>query len=423
MSFAIDNLGSLWMWGQCPQSTDTGELCLVSSSSPLPVWDFHGHTVVKVTCGNEHVVAAVSSGASYTGRGLTCYSWGSNTHGQLGLGHKESQARPVVISTFSEESSWEVYDIACGAYHTAILAQKKSYDDDIQCRCWTFGLGDNGQLGNGSTISSDLPIPVIGLPADAFLISVDCGLFHTAVVSADGEVWCWGMERGLGLCPDASYSGGDAGDALHPSRVRSPETNGFKFLGPLQIVCGAAHTILVAGDGYRMWAWGRGRNGVLGRGVTDDSYNPAVVTWPPLNEQDIRDLQGGGGIRDLQGGGGASTSRAGTNEMEREMELKLSEAMERLNLMERYANILHVSVFRKPLDERRIKESFQGNVVFDIKREFDSMLGTADSDELARMEGFYKSVLASVKDEILNRRVESMVRETLSSMSRERRQG
>lgn len=420
MSFAMDNLGSLWMWGQCPQSTETGALCLISTSSPLPVWDFHGHTVVKVACGNEHVVAAVSSGASYTGRGLTCYSWGSNTHGQLGLGHKESQARPVAIQTFSEESSWEVYEIACGAYHTGILAQKKSYGEDIQCRCWTFGLGENGQLGNGSTISSDLPIPVIGLPGDAFLISLDCGLFHTAVVSADGEVWCWGMERGLGLCPDASYSGADAGDALHPIRVRSPETDGFKFLGPLQIACGAAQTVLVAGDGYRMWAWGRGRNGVLGRGVTNDSYTPAVVTWPPLNEQDIKELQGGGGTSTSTS---TSTSSAGTNEMQREMEMKLSEVMERLSLMERYASILHISIFRKQLDERRLRESFEGKVVYDIRREFENLIGSADSDELARMEGFYKSMIGSVKDEILKRRVQEMVNQSLASMSTQRRHG
>ncbi|KAJ4787524.1 Regulator of chromosome condensation (RCC1) family protein [Rhynchospora pubera] len=413
MSFAIDNLGSLWMWGQCPQPTDTGELCLISTPSPLPVWDFHGRTVVKVACGNEHVVAAVTSGESYTGSGLICYSWGSNTHGQLGLGHKESQPRPVVIPTFNEESSWEVYEMACGAHHTAILAQKKSYGEDIQCRCWTFGLGDNGQLGNGSTISSDLPIPVIGLPGDAFLISLDCGLFHTAVVSADGEVWCWGMEKGLGLCPDASYSGADAGDALHPLRVRSPETNGFKFLGPIQISCGAAHTVLVAGEGYRMWAWGRGRNGVLGRGVTNDSYTPAVVSWPPLNEQDIKELQGGGSS-------GSSLER---NEMERETERRLSEAMERLSLMERYANMLHISIFRKQLDERKLKESFQGKAVFDIRREFESLLGNADGDELMRMEGFYRSMLASVKDEILKRRVREMVNESLASMSMGRRHG
>ncbi len=53
---------------------------------------FHGHTVVKVACGNEHVVALVSAGEIYKGDDLLCYSWGNNSRGQLGLGDKEKQS-------------------------------------------------------------------------------------------------------------------------------------------------------------------------------------------------------------------------------------------------------------------------------------------------------------------------------------------
>jgi alpha-tubulin suppressor-like RCC1 family protein len=218
----------------------------------------HGHSVIKVACGNEHVVAAVSAGETYTGGDLVCYAWGNNNHGQLGLGDKESRSRPALISAFKEETSWEVYKIACGAWHTAVLTNKKTFDQDLESRCWTFGHGDNGQLGHGTTATICSPQSVDGLPTGSFLISLDCGLFHTTVVSSDGEVWCWGMERGLGLCPDASFSGVDPGDALNPIRVQSPETIGFKFLGPVQVGCGAAHTILVAGEGYSRIGCGRG---------------------------------------------------------------------------------------------------------------------------------------------------------------------
>ncbi|ONM38547.1 Regulator of chromosome condensation (RCC1) family protein [Zea mays] len=412
MSLAIDSLGSLWMWGSCPQQTDAGEFCISSSSIPLPVWDFHGHTVVKVACGNEHVVAAVSAGETYTGGDLVCYAWGNNNHGQLGLGDKESRSRPVLISAFSEGSSWEVYEIACGASHTAVLANKKS-TDQIESRCWTFGLGDKGQLGHGTTATICSPQPVDGLPTGSFLISLDCGLFHTTVVSSDGEVWCWGMERGLGLCPDASFSGVDEGDALYPIRVQSPETNGFKFLGPVQIACGAAHTVLVAGDGYRMWAWGRGRSGVLGRGQTADSYIPCVVMWPPLDENFHEDQMGG------------STSRV-NDHTSTELEQKLSAASEelqflrsKLTLMERYANILHISIFRKPLDERALPRSLQESSVFDIRKEFENILDAADTDELNRLEIFYRSMLSGVKDKLLKRRVREMVQQCIISLSRE----
>ncbi|TVU35259.1 hypothetical protein EJB05_17138, partial [Eragrostis curvula] len=381
MSFAIDSLGALWMWGNCPQQTDAGEFCIANTSVPLPVWDFHGHSVVKVACGNEHVVAAVSAGETYTGGDLVCYAWGNNNHGQLGLGDKESRSRPVLISAFREESSWEVYEIACGAWHTAVLTNKKTFDQDLESRCWTFGLGDNGQLGHGTTATICSPQPVDGLPTGSFLISLDCGLFHTTVVSSDGE---------------------------------SPETNGFKFLGPVQIACGAAHTVLVAGEGYRMWAWGRGRSGVLGRGQPADSYIPCVVMWPPLdgNFQAIHEDRAE-----------ASTSRA-IDRTSTELEQKLSAATEELQflrskmtLMERYANILHISIFRKPLDERTLPRSLQESHVFDIRKEFENILDAADTDELHRLEMFYRSMLSGVKDKLLKRRVQEMVQECIISLS------
>ncbi|KAK9101089.1 hypothetical protein Scep_024519 [Stephania cephalantha] len=296
MSLAIDKLGGLWIWGNCPpqSSIGNGEFSLVSISTPLPVWDFHGHTVVKVACGNEHVVALVTAGETFEGGDLMCYSWGGNNHGQLGLGDRQSRLRPELVEAFHLGCPWEAYQVACGAFHTAVLTCKKdgymlnsSHSSDVgleekETICWTFGLGDNGQLGHGNTNTLLSPKAVQGLPPDVLLISVDCGLFHTSVVSSAGDVWSWGMEKGLGLCPGASFVGTDPGDALTPLRISSDD--GPTFLDPVQVVCGAAHTVLVTDKGYKLWAWGRGRSGVLGRGNAVDSYSPCLVMWPPLDE-------------------------------------------------------------------------------------------------------------------------------------------
>ncbi|XP_020264869.1 ultraviolet-B receptor UVR8 isoform X2 [Asparagus officinalis] len=410
MSLAIDSLGALWIWGNCPQPSKTNntKFSLVSSQSPIPVWDFHGYTVVKVACGNEHVVAAVSAGEMYTGGDLVCYSWGNNSHGQLGLGDKKDRPRPQVIPSFNQDTPWAVYEISCGAFHTAVLTQDKSYEQDIDSKCWTFGLGDNGQLGHGNTASYFLPEPV-GLPQDAILISVDCGLFHTSVVSITGEVWSWGMEKGLGLCPDASFSAHDAGDALLPLRIHCTEAIGGKFAGPVQVGCGAAHTILVADDGYKIWAWGRGRSGVLGRGQVMDSFVPCIAMWPPLNE-DFKDE-------------GIKTSyevKDRGNEMGKTVEIdEVQHLREKLNVMEQYATVLHISIFRKPFDERKLPKSLDSGV-FDIMRELENMMESADTEELARLEMFYRSMLSSVKDKLMRRRVQEMVKDCLVSLSRGR---
>lgn len=286
MSLAIDSLGALWMWGNCPNPSQNksseGEFSLISTAAPVPVWSFHGHTVVKVACGNEHVIALVTAGEKYEGGDLLCYSWGDNKHGQLGLGDNESRLHPEMIKTSKSDSLCGIYEIACGASHTALLANGKEPSDTPKSFCWTFGLGDNGQLGHGTTQSFNSPEFVRQLPESAFLVSVDCGLFHTSVVSSAGEVWSWGMEKGLGLCPDARFTGTDSGDAISPLLFPRNGIHDPKFRETVQIACGAAHTVLLTDAGYKIWSWGRGSSGVLGNGTAVDYYAPTLVLWPPL---------------------------------------------------------------------------------------------------------------------------------------------
>lgn len=408
-SFAIDNLGGLWMWGNCPQPSNDEDLdkgfCLLSYPSPSPVMDFYGRFVVKVACGNEHVVALVTAGEVQTGGGddLLCYSWGNNNHGQLGLGDTISRGKPEIISMFNQECPWAVFDISCGAFHSALLTHRKSGGGQhMHCMCWTFGLGENGQLGHGTTVNECLPRAVKGLPEDAVLVSLDCGLFHTSVVSSAGDVWSWGMEKGLGLCPDVRFTGDDAGDALSP--IRMHRADGMK-----QVACGAAHTLVVADDGRKVWAWGRGRSGVLGHGKTTDSFTPFPVLWPPPDE-DLKENNVDAQNEKTKPCDQEAGKLAGTSE---EIEVLRS----KLTLMERYASLLHVSIFRKQLDDRNLPQSLQGSGVFDIGKELETLLESADNDELARMEMFYRNMLASVKDKLLKRRVQEMVKETLRSLS------
>ncbi|KAJ9168284.1 hypothetical protein P3X46_019830 [Hevea brasiliensis] len=415
MSLAIDNLGTLWIWGNCPQqSSSSGEsgFSLVSSFTPIPVWDFHGHTVVKVACGNEHVVALVTVGETYEGEDLVCYSWGNNNHGQLGLGDRESRIHPEIVETFNQHSPWAIYEVACGAFHTALLTHKKRPNEKLESTCWTFGLGENGQLGHGTSQSALKPEPVNELPQDAYLVSVDCGLFHTGVVSSAGDVWSWGMEKGLGLCPDARFTGTDAGDALSPLRITGPQEP--RFHDPVQVVCGAAHTVLVANDGYKLWSWGRGRSGVLGTGQTIDFFAPTAVMWPPLAD-DFKDQ----GLNNVTKDDNLESKES---EEVAEIEKRLSSAMEemkllqsKLSMMERYAGILHGSIFGKPFTEEDIPSSLRDSGTFDIAKEWEDMLESADRSKLIRLELFYRNMLSGVKDKHMKRRIQEIIKECVPS--------
>lgn len=411
MSLAVDNLGALWMWGNCPQQENTsdGQFSFISSPTPFPVRDFYGRTVVKVACGNEHVMALVSVGEIYKGDELLCYSWGNNNHGQLGLGDNKSRARPEIVQSFTSDSPWTVYEAACGAFHTALLTHRKGLNNNLQSICWTFGLGENGQLGHGTIQSSSVPEPVKELPEDVYLVSVDCGLFHTSAVSSDGEVRSWGMEKGLGLCPSACFAGTETGDAVSPILIPCGGPRGHKFPGPVQVACGAAHTVLLANDGYRIWAWGRGQSGVIGNGKMIDFFTPTLVLWPSMSE-DFEDEP-----EPSQEQGNEASSENAT-----EMDKKLVSAIEEIKLlqsklssMERYAGILHGAIFGRPFQESDVPASLQGSGDFDIAREWESMLESADRGKLVRLEMFYRNMLAGVKDKLMKRRIEELIKDCL----------
>ncbi|XP_076886403.1 ultraviolet-B receptor UVR8-like [Bidens hawaiensis] len=410
MSVAIDDLRSLWIWGNCP-SQDTPnegeEFTLLATHTPLPVWDFHGQTVVKVACGNEHIVALVNSDVTHEGGGdLVCYSWGNNNHGQLGLGDTEVRAAPQMIRTFNTESSWAAYELACGAFHTSILEYKKGDGVFLKSVCWTFGFGENGQLGQGTSKKASHPEIVKSLPVNVWLISVDCGLFHTSVVSSVGDVWSWGMGNGLGLC----YEESEGGDALTPRVIScngQDGSNGSNFPGPIQVACGAAHTVLVADNGYKLWLWGRGRSGVLGNGQVVDFFDPNLVLWPPL-DQDFEKNE-------------PQTINVGNNDetYEENSSKDLTEIERELYIMESYASILHGSIFGRPFEKANdIPVSLMKLGSFDVGKLWDEMLESCDSDTLVQLEMFYRNMLVGVKDKIMKRKIKGMVKECLESSTR-----
>ena len=72
--------------------------------------------------------------------------------------------------------------VAGGLGHTCAVVNANSIE------CW----GDNsyGQLGNNSTIESNVAVPVTGLPSGAPQDIAE-GAYHSCAV-VNGTAWCWG---------------------------------------------------------------------------------------------------------------------------------------------------------------------------------------------------------------------------------------
>ena len=124
----------------------------------------------SVSAGVSHTCAVLSGG--------TVKCWGRGSYGQLGDGSTTStQSTPVSVSSISTATS-----VSAGYRHTCAVLSGGTV------KCW--GYGSYGQLGDGSTTSTQsTPVSVSGISTAT---SVSAGYWHTCVVLSGGTVKCWG---------------------------------------------------------------------------------------------------------------------------------------------------------------------------------------------------------------------------------------
>lgn len=127
--------------------------------------------------------------------------WGANAAGQLGDGTTESTSEPV--ARLRVGGSFAPVAMGLGASHTCVV----SAAGDV--RCW--GSNEHGQLGGSPGTDAVAPRTPVRLPTAA--LTVSAGARHTCAVTADGSVACWGDDAGGQLGPARVPSASDDTEA------------------------------------------------------------------------------------------------------------------------------------------------------------------------------------------------------------------
>ncbi|KAJ0702589.1 putative chromatin regulator PHD family [Helianthus annuus] len=129
----------------------------------------------QVTCGHSMTVALTTSGHVYT--------MGSQVYGQLGTpqadGKTPTRVEGKLLKSFVEE-------IACGAFHVAVLTSRTEV--------YTWGKGANGRLGHGDISDRNSPTLVDALK-DKQVKSIACGTNFTAAICL--HKWVSGTDQSM----------------------------------------------------------------------------------------------------------------------------------------------------------------------------------------------------------------------------------
>jgi alpha-tubulin suppressor-like RCC1 family protein len=229
----------------------------------------------QIDVGQEHTCGLTANGT---------YCWGANYNGQLATvtGNSATDSIPGLV-----RGGLTFVMVTNGTNHTCGLTSAGA------AYCW--GNNSQGQLGNNSQTSSDVPVPVTQGPL--IFATISAGGQHTCAITTqtgasgsatDRQVYCWGY-NGLGQIGDGGGVIGTPVRYLTPQRVVEPLRSTTRAAS---ITAGNNHTCvrtIEASNNAMCWGYNYygqlGNNAVIPNGPS--STTPVTVsggyTWTSLS--------------------------------------------------------------------------------------------------------------------------------------------
>ena len=244
---AIQLDGSLWCWGDNSNSQLGHVTADNTRASQIDL-----NTDWKLVASSDQFTCGIRTIANDDDRRIYC--WGLNDKYQLGDGSTTLRSAPTEISsTNTLNTDWK--QISLGKIHGCALKNSSG-----ALYCW----GDNtyGQLGDGSTNTSPVPIQINNTDGGEIVswLAAAAGQHHTCAIANTNELYCWGNNGAgqLGINSTAHQA--------KPVKISHPT-------GWIDVNAGASHTCAID-QNYDVHCWGLNSRGQLANGATISTVQP-----------------------------------------------------------------------------------------------------------------------------------------------------
>ncbi|CAN4081244.1 unnamed protein product [Withania somnifera] len=259
-SCAVTSSGDLYTWGDGAKSSGLlGHRSEVSHWIPKKVCGLmEGLRVSHISCGPWHTALITSSSRLFT--------FGDGTFGALGHGDRSGSITPREVETLN---GLRTLKVACGVWHTAAIVElmnglDSGPSDTPSGTLFTWGDGDKGRLGHGDNKSRLAPECIAALVGKSFS-QVAGGYAMTVALTTAGRVYTMGSTvYGQLGCPLA--------DGMSPICVEDNIADSIVE----EILCGSHHVAVLTSK-TEVYTWGKGENGQLGHGESENKFTPTLV--------------------------------------------------------------------------------------------------------------------------------------------------
>lgn len=211
----------------------------------------------------------------------TVYCWGHNRFGQLGDGRYLGGNASTLDTSSSIDSNIpvkvyraagvmagkKIVKIFAAQYHNCALSQ------DGLVFCW--GYNANGQLGNGTTTDSPVPVQVGGSLAGKVVTDIG-GTNNASCAIAQSKIYCWGTNANGVTGRDTT-----SGNTLTPSLVSTSSTTDFlpsSYTATALSTSGSRSKTMCAIANGKAYCWGQNTRGSVGDGTTTQRLIPKKAT-------------------------------------------------------------------------------------------------------------------------------------------------